>query len=184
MQQVTRMTLLASQQHHFHKALYNLTKSNAHSTTSKTSHETTKPTRIAILGGGITGLTAAFYARKRFPDATITLFESTHRLGGVIDSITAHIDNDNTSAICDTGTRTLRANAPRGIVTLDLLHALNLTPLILPVPTTSPAACTRYILSPTTHRPIPIPMPSGTSAPSSPHSPSQPNNPNPNHLLP
>ncbi|KAK0609651.1 Protoporphyrinogen oxidase, partial [Lasiodiplodia hormozganensis] len=157
MQQVTRMTLLASQQHHFHTTLYNLTNRHAHSTTSKTSQET-KPTRIAILGGGITGLTAAFYARKRFPDATITLFESTHRLGGVIDSITTCVNNNN-SAICDTGTRTLRANAPRGIVTLDLLHALNLTPLILPVPTTSPAARTRYILSPTTRRPIPIPMP-------------------------
>ena len=39
---------------------------------------------IAVIGGGITGLAAAFYLRKLRPAARITLFESGSRLGGNI----------------------------------------------------------------------------------------------------
>jgi oxygen-dependent protoporphyrinogen oxidase len=40
---------------------------------------------VAIIGGGITGLTAAFYLqRKGFP---VTLYESSDRVGGVIESL-------------------------------------------------------------------------------------------------
>lgn len=42
--------------------------------------------KIAILGGGISGLSAAFFAKKRYPDAKIVLFEASDRLGGVIDT--------------------------------------------------------------------------------------------------
>ncbi|GME33095.1 Protoporphyrinogen oxidase [Neofusicoccum parvum] len=127
------------------------------STTWKSQSHATAPQhqperkQIAILGGGITGLTAAYYASKRFPDATITLFESTHRLGGVIDSI--HTDVGDGSMVCDTGPRTLRANAPRAIVTLDLIRTLNLTAALHPIPRTHPAASTRFLLSP--HHPTP-----------------------------
>src|SRR5450755_1747291 len=41
--------------------------------------------RVAIIGGGISGLSAAFYlekARAAGADITYTLFESGHRLGG------------------------------------------------------------------------------------------------------
>ncbi|KAK7734664.1 oxygen-dependent protoporphyrinogen oxidase [Botryosphaeria dothidea] len=61
----------------------------------------------------------AFYASRRFPDASITLFERTQRLGGIMGSIQARVGN--TSIISDTGPRTIRANAPRAIVTLDLV---------------------------------------------------------------
>lgn len=39
---------------------------------------------VAVIGGGITGLAAAFYLRKLRPNARITLFESGSRLGGNI----------------------------------------------------------------------------------------------------
>ena len=39
---------------------------------------------VAVIGGGITGLAAAFYLRKLRPGARITLFESGSRLGGNI----------------------------------------------------------------------------------------------------
>jgi oxygen-dependent protoporphyrinogen oxidase len=39
---------------------------------------------VAVIGGGITGLAAAFYLRKLRPNAKITLFESGSRLGGNI----------------------------------------------------------------------------------------------------
>lgn len=40
--------------------------------------------RIAIIGGGITGLAAAHRCMTRDPDAKVTLFESSSRLGGII----------------------------------------------------------------------------------------------------
>ena len=45
---------------------------------------------IAIIGGGITGLSAAYHAQISFPDAKIILLESADRLGGVLQS--DHID--------------------------------------------------------------------------------------------
>jgi len=42
--------------------------------------------KIVILGGGISGLSAAWYARKKYPEAKVTLLEKTHRLGGAIQT--------------------------------------------------------------------------------------------------
>lgn len=42
--------------------------------------------RIAVVGGGVTGLAAAFYLEKLAPDAEVTLFERRARIGGVISS--------------------------------------------------------------------------------------------------
>lgn len=43
---------------------------------------------IAIIGGGVTGLAAAFRAQTNFPHARILLFESSKRLGGVLHTET------------------------------------------------------------------------------------------------
>ena len=48
-----------------------------------TDHQST----YAIIGGGISGLSAAFYLQKKNPDASITVFESSARLGGVLKSV-------------------------------------------------------------------------------------------------
>ena len=40
--------------------------------------------RIVIIGGGIAGLSAAYYATKKIPNAQITLIESSNRWGGKI----------------------------------------------------------------------------------------------------
>lgn len=42
---------------------------------------------IVILGGGISGLSAAWYARKKYPTAKIRLLEKNNRLGGVIETV-------------------------------------------------------------------------------------------------
>lgn len=42
--------------------------------------------KIVILGGGISGLSAAWHAQKKYPSAKITLLEKTNRLGGVIQT--------------------------------------------------------------------------------------------------
>lgn len=80
-----------------------------------------KPHHIAVIGGGITGLATTYYAAKRYPEAKVTLFEASNRLGGVIDSTTVTIPNG-TSAVCEMGPRTLRANAPRAIMMIELVR--------------------------------------------------------------
>src|SRR5262245_36100029 len=42
--------------------------------------------RIAVIGGGISGLAAAFRAHELDPNAVITLFEASGRLGGVLQT--------------------------------------------------------------------------------------------------
>ncbi len=74
---------------------------------------------IAVLGGGITGLASAFYLTKELPDAKITLYEGSSRLGGWLHS--KRIDVGNGSVVFEQGPRTLRPNMPNGFVTLDLV---------------------------------------------------------------
>ncbi len=42
--------------------------------------------RVAVLGGGITGLAAAHRLHELLPDAEVLLFEASSRLGGVIQT--------------------------------------------------------------------------------------------------
>lgn len=49
------------------------------------------PGDIAVLGGGLTGLTTAYYLTRFHPDAKITIYESEARLGGWIDTEQAEV---------------------------------------------------------------------------------------------
>jgi len=51
------------------------------------------PVEIVIIGGGIAGLSAAYYATKKDPDAQITLLESSDRWGGKITTDRATFDD-------------------------------------------------------------------------------------------
>ena len=42
---------------------------------------------IGIIGGGISGLSAAYYARKKFPNHKIVLYDSSDKLGGVMQTL-------------------------------------------------------------------------------------------------
>lgn len=44
------------------------------------------PSDIAVLGGGLTGLTTAYYLTRFHPDANVTIYESEARVGGWIDT--------------------------------------------------------------------------------------------------
>ncbi len=92
--------------------------------------------RIAIVGGGITGLTSAFYASKKYPSASISLIESSNRLGGAVESTYLPISKGATT-VCERGPRTLRASAPRAPTTYDLVSSLDISlfysyPLCIP----------------------------------------------------
>ncbi|PAY21030.1 protoporphyrinogen oxidase [Rhodopirellula sp. SM50] len=50
------------------------------------------PQRIAVIGGGLSGLATAYYLKRFSPDAIVKLYESSSRLGGVID--TERIETD------------------------------------------------------------------------------------------
>lgn len=79
------------------------------------------PTNVAVLGGGITGLTSAYYFSKEFPDARIVLFEGSSRLGGWVKSEKVDVGNGN--VIFEQGPRNLRPSIPNGLVTLGLVNA-------------------------------------------------------------
>ena len=75
---------------------------------------------IAVLGGGITGLASAFYLSEALPNARITLYEGSPRLGGWLRSTS--VDVGNGTVVFEQGPRTLRPNPPNGMVTLDLVR--------------------------------------------------------------
>lgn len=87
-------------------------------------------TDIAVLGGGITGLASAYYLSKLLPNAKITLFEASTRLGGWLHS--KQVDVGNGKVVFEQGPRNLRPTNPNGLVTLDLVgNCIRMTSLLL-----------------------------------------------------
>ncbi|KAI0716989.1 hypothetical protein C8Q76DRAFT_726194 [Earliella scabrosa] len=106
------------------------------------------PRSVAVVGGGITGLSAAFHLSRRFPPRTgtrITLVESSPRLGGWVRSERVRIKDGNSreaDVLLESGPRTLRPNSK---AILELVHLLGLTPSLLTVPRNAPAARNRFL---------------------------------------
>jgi oxygen-dependent protoporphyrinogen oxidase len=76
-------------------------------------------TRIAVLGGGITGLASAHYLAKELPYAKITVYEKSDRLGGWLQSKKVDVGNGN--VLFEQGPRSLRPGTPSGLVTLEIV---------------------------------------------------------------
>lgn len=69
---------------------------------------------VVILGGGLTGLSAAFHLSRTLPHAHLTLLEKSPRLGGWVRSerVPVHDEHVHTaSVVLEAGPRTLRPNA-------------------------------------------------------------------------
>ncbi len=75
--------------------------------------------RIAVLGGGITGLTSAHYLARELPNAQITIYESGNKLGGWLRS--KYVDIGNGRILFEQGPRTLRPTTASAIVTLEMV---------------------------------------------------------------
>ncbi|KAH8675564.1 hypothetical protein BX600DRAFT_452985 [Xylariales sp. PMI_506] len=86
--------------------------------------------QIAVLGGGITGLTATHYLARHAPDAHITLYEATDRLGGWIDGKYTKTGEDGLEVLMQRGPRMLRpggtTNKYDDLVFYDVLANLKL----------------------------------------------------------
>lgn len=85
--------------------------------------------KITIIGGGIAGLSAAYYATKHIPDAQITLIESSGQWGGKIT--TDRVTFDDGTFIIEGGPDTFLATKPWGVALCkelglgDRLHGTN-----------------------------------------------------------
>ncbi|KAI9490913.1 protoporphyrinogen oxidase [Zychaea mexicana] len=112
---------------------------------------------VAVLGGGISGLSAAYYLARLSPRATqITLIEGSDRVGGWIRSRRVepgfHASCPKTSAnrnaksvLFESGPRSLRPVGTSGAVVLELTRDLGLAESLVSVPKTDPSAKNRYI---------------------------------------
>lgn len=70
-------------------------------------------TKLVIVGGGIAGLSAAYYARRNSPEAEITLLEASDRWGGKIR--TDRVEFDDGQFIIEGGPDTFLATKPWGV---------------------------------------------------------------------
>ena len=73
--------------------------------------------KFAVLGGGISGLSAAFHLAKKVKDpGSITVIESSSRLGGWIKSVATE-----EGAIFEQGPRGMRPAGEQGLATLNMV---------------------------------------------------------------
>ena len=69
--------------------------------------------KLIVIGGGIAGLSAAYYAQKQIPEAQITLLESDSHWGGKI--ITERVPFEGGNFIIEGGPDTFLATKPWGV---------------------------------------------------------------------
>ncbi|WFD30090.1 hypothetical protein MSPP1_001104 [Malassezia sp. CBS 17886] len=105
---------------------------------------------IAVLGGGISGLTAAFSLRRLLPVSKyrIVVVEARPRLGGYIQSERVAVFDDARgpeTALLEYGPRTVIPHGYRGYRMLELLEQLDLVDRMLVVPKTSASARNRFL---------------------------------------
>ena len=96
--------------------------------------------KIAIVGGGISGLSTAFYIKEKNPDVNITLFEKEEKLGGKM--MTKRVDG----FLFEEGSNGFLSNKPD---TLELVKQSNSEELLL---RSSDKARVRFIYKNTLHR--------------------------------
>ncbi|KAF9564531.1 protoporphyrinogen oxidase [Agrocybe pediades] len=101
------------------------------------------PTRIAVLGGGLTGQSSAFHLSRKFPNSKVVLVEKQSRLGGWVRSERVQLPQG--SLVLEAGPRSLRPNSKS---VLELIHLLNLKDQVITVPKTAAPAKARFLYIP------------------------------------
>ncbi|KAJ1820027.1 oxygen-dependent protoporphyrinogen oxidase, partial [Coemansia sp. RSA 2598] len=100
---------------------------------------------ITVLGGGITGLSTAWYLAQRLPQSVgIRLVEGSSRLGGWVR--TDRRQAGDVSFIAEKGPRTLRTGSSReALAVLELVDDLDMRSDVIVAPKASAAARNRFI---------------------------------------
>jgi len=93
-----------------------------------------------IIGGGIAGLSTAFYLSKQTGVSRIVVLESSKRLGGWIDTT-----RNGDGTIYEHGPRTIRPKGPQGANTLELVETLGLTDRVRAVKAGHPSTINRMV---------------------------------------
>ncbi|KAL3277919.1 hypothetical protein HHI36_013260 [Cryptolaemus montrouzieri] len=95
---------------------------------------------VLVLGGGVSGLSTAYYLTKQIPFSSISLWEASQRTGGWIKS-----QKNEKGIIFEQAARTLRPRSEAGANTLNLIEELQLSNDICPIYSNSAAAKNRLI---------------------------------------
>ncbi|KAJ3365486.1 oxygen-dependent protoporphyrinogen oxidase [Allomyces javanicus] len=112
--------------------------------------------RIAVVGGGISGLASAYYIKTALPRAKITVLEASPRVGGWIRSTKVALPSRTGSKdsnkqndgpiVLEEGPRTLRPVGLQGALTLDLIQRAGLQDDVIMIAKDSPSAQNRFVL--------------------------------------
>jgi protoporphyrinogen/coproporphyrinogen III oxidase len=94
---------------------------------------------ITILGGGISGLSAAFYLSARHRGTKVQLYEAASRFGGWIKT------DQKDGYIFEAGPRTIRPKGFAGNCTLEMIELLGLSKKVVPIRSNHIAAKNRMI---------------------------------------
>ena len=78
---------------------------------------------ISVVGGGITGLTAALYAKAEFSNANVTLYEAEPRVGGWLQSKCVEVKGGN--VLFEQGPRSLRVKTLNALATISLVNIIH-----------------------------------------------------------
>ena len=96
--------------------------------------------KCSVIGGGVSGLSAAFYLKTLVPSLHVTVHEASSALGGWIQ--TTRTDN---GLVLEHGPRTIRPAGPKGANTLELVETLGLTSKVKPILYGHPSTLNRMI---------------------------------------
>ncbi|BCR92742.1 oxygen-dependent protoporphyrinogen oxidase [Aspergillus chevalieri] len=106
----------------------------------------TRNYNAAVIGGGITGLTAASRLSQDPECSKVTLYEKSGRLGGWM--LSERIPVDGGDVLFEYGPRTLRTAAPACLPLIDLILDMDLHDEVLLTKKDDPAARNRYVYYP------------------------------------
>ncbi|KAF1836505.1 Protoporphyrinogen oxidase [Decorospora gaudefroyi] len=126
------------------------------STSTAPSTSTASPERIAVLGGGIAGLSSAYFLSKEFPNAKIVLFEAGKRTGGWLSSKRVQVGQGGETVLFESGPRTLR----NATATAGLIQELGLVDQVIYTKRSEPGAQNRFLYYPDQLNRLPTGRPS------------------------
>ncbi|OAG11296.1 Protoporphyrinogen oxidase [Paraphaeosphaeria sporulosa] len=112
------------------------------------------PEKVAVLGGGISGLASAYFVAKEFPKSKITIYEANNHSGGWIQS--RRVQTPTGDVLFEYGARTLRPGS-NALITAQLIQDLGLTDNVIFAKKGSTGAKNRYIYYPDRLQRLPSP---------------------------